>query len=89
MVTKSEHRNSAGAGGAHGTAHLAAAGIQAARPDRACCCAARPMMVVLMPPSATRPRPVDLWLCGHHYRQSRKALAAAGARVCDAPGYGK
>ena len=38
-----------------------------------------PMMVVMMPPRAGRPGPVDLWLCGHHYRQSEKALKVAGA----------
>jgi len=37
------------------------------------------MMVVMMPPSDDRPGSVDLWLCGHHYRQSQQALAAAGA----------
>jgi hypothetical protein len=34
-----------------------------------------------MPPTATRPRPADLWLCGHHYRASRAALESAGATV--------
>ena len=34
-----------------------------------------------MPATATRPRPVDLWLCGHHYRASQAALAQAGAAV--------
>ncbi len=34
-----------------------------------------------MPPTATRPRPVNLWLCGHHYRASRAALKSAGAQV--------
>jgi hypothetical protein len=35
-----------------------------------------------MPATASRPRPVDLWLCGHHYRASRAALKSAGAQVC-------
>lgn len=39
------------------------------------------MFKVMMPPTATRPRPVDLWLCGHHYRASRAALESAGATV--------
>jgi hypothetical protein len=39
-----------------------------------------------MPPAPERPRPVDLLLCGHHYRVSRKALAAAGARMENLPG---
>ncbi len=50
-------------------------------PMQACCCAARPMFKVVMPPTATRPRPVDLWLCGHHCRASRAALESAGASV--------
>jgi hypothetical protein len=36
-----------------------------------------------MPPTAARPHPVDLWLCGHHYRASLAALLTAGARVED------
>ena len=56
------------------------------RPDRACCCPARPVVRVIMPPTAERRHSVDLLLCGHHYRVSRRALAAAGARVEDLPG---
>lgn len=52
-------------------------------PSRACCCPARPAVKVVMPPAPGRPHPVDLWLCGHHHRASRQALAAAGARVYD------
>jgi hypothetical protein len=52
-------------------------------PSRADCCPARPMVKVLMPPSPERPHPVDLWLCGHHYRASLVALQIAGARVED------
>ena len=36
-----------------------------------------------MPPAAGRPHPVDLWLCGHHYRASLAALLTAGANVED------
>jgi hypothetical protein len=36
-----------------------------------------------MPPKPGRPRPVDLWLCGHHYRASFVALELAGATVED------
>jgi len=43
----------------------------------ACCCPGRPVVRVIMPASATRPRPVDLLLCGHHYRVSQEAIAAA------------
>ena len=50
-------------------------------PSRACCCPARPVVRVIMPPAADRAGPVDLWLCGHHYRASLGALCAAGATV--------
>jgi len=58
----------------------------ACREDRACCCPAQPVVRVIMPPAAGRPDPVDLLLCGHHYRVSRKALAKAGASVLCLPG---
>jgi hypothetical protein len=48
-------------------------------PDRSCCCPARPVVKVIMPPTASRAQPVELWLCGHHYRASLAALHAAGA----------
>jgi len=54
--------------------------------DRACCCPAYPVVRVIMPPTAKRPHSVDLLLCGHHYRVSRQALAAAGARIENLPG---
>ena len=47
----------------------------------ACCCPARAVVQVVMPPTAARLRETDLLLCGHHYRASRDALAAAGAVV--------
>lgn len=34
-----------------------------------------------MPPTPARPHESDLLLCGHHYRASRAALAAARAVV--------
>jgi len=52
-------------------------------PSRSCCCLARPAVKVIMPPTADRMHPVDLWLCGHHYRASLAALVKAGARVED------
>lgn len=52
-------------------------------PSRADCCPARPMVKVIMPPTPERPHPVDLWLCGHHYRASFVALQIAGARAED------
>ena len=53
---------------------------------RSCCCSARPMVVAFIPASAGRPHRTDLLLCGHHYRASRQALAAAGATVVDLDG---
>lgn len=53
--------------------------------DRACCCPAKAKVRVVMPPTAARPHPTDLLLCGHHYRVSRQALAAAHARVQELP----
>ena len=54
--------------------------------DRACCCPARPVVTVIMPPARGRPHPVDLLLCGHHFRASQAALTAAGAAVYDDAG---
>ena len=50
-------------------------------PMRADCCPGRPIFKVVMPPTKARPRPADLWLCGHHYRVSQAALKSAGAHV--------
>jgi hypothetical protein len=36
-----------------------------------------------MPPAPGRDHPVDLWLCGHHYRASSAALLLADATVED------
>jgi hypothetical protein len=38
---------------------------------------------VLIPPASARPHSVELLLCGHHYRASCAALAAAGAVIMD------
>jgi hypothetical protein len=54
--------------------------------DRACCCSARPTVMAVMPPAAGRDHPTELLFCGHHYRASRSALAAAGAAVFDVDG---
>ena len=56
------------------------------RADRSCCCPARPVMAVIMPPAPGRLDGTDLLLCGHHYRASRRALAAASAIVYELPG---
>ena len=54
--------------------------------DRACCCPAQPLVRVIMRPTSRRRRSVDVLLCGHHYRISRQALAAAHARIEYLPG---
>jgi hypothetical protein len=54
--------------------------------DLACCCPAKAAVRVTMPPTPARRRETDLLLCGHHYRASRTALAAAHALVQALPG---
>jgi hypothetical protein len=58
----------------------------AALAGSACCCAAKPTVRVTMPPSPSRRHSTELLLCGHHYRVSRQALAAAKAVVRELPG---
>jgi len=53
---------------------------------QACCCVARAVVRVVMPLTADRPHESELLLCGHHYRVSRAALAAAHATVSELPG---
>ena len=36
------------------------------------------MVRVIMPPTAERAHPVELLLCGHHFRLSQWTLATAG-----------
>ena len=52
----------------------------------ACCCCAKPVVTVVMPVTDPEREPTDLLLCGHHFRVSLAALAAAGAVVFDAGG---
>ena len=63
----------------------AAPGPTASSSGQACCCVARAVVRVVMPPSAGRPRETEVLLCGHHYRVSRAALAAAHAAVSQLP----
>jgi hypothetical protein len=51
----------------------------------ACCCPANPVVRVIMPATAARPHRTELLLCGHHYRVSRQALAAANATIAEIP----
>jgi NAD/NADP transhydrogenase alpha subunit len=53
-----------------------------------CYCPANPVVQVIMPATAARPHPTELLLCGHHYRVSRQALAAANATVTELSGPG-
>jgi hypothetical protein len=53
---------------------------------RGCCCTAPPAVIALMPPGGGRQASTDLLLCGHHYRASKLALAAAGATILDMKG---
>jgi hypothetical protein len=50
-----------------------------AQAELARCCSAWPTTVAVFAPRQGRSRPVDLLLCGHHYRASRASLAEAGA----------
>lgn len=39
------------------------------------------MVRVILPASAARPHPVDLLLCGHHYRESQPTITAAHGTI--------
>jgi hypothetical protein len=52
-----------------------------ANAERACCCPATPAVVAVFPARPGRSRPIDLLLCGHHYRACQAELAAAGAVI--------
>jgi len=65
---------------------LAEIGMAIGVTERACCCCARPVVRVVMPATASRHEPVDLLLCGHHYRAGCAALLAADAAVYDERG---
>jgi hypothetical protein len=55
-------------------------------PERACCCAAQPVIKVLLPILRDdRMHIVDLYLCGHHYRESFASLVAARATTISRP----
>jgi len=68
---------------------LALARFIAAEPawlaERACCCPSRPSFRVLLQ-TRTAVVPVDLLLCGHHFRSSRARLAQLGAWAYDQQG---
>jgi hypothetical protein len=51
----------------------------------ACCCAAGPVVQVVLPPAEAR-GPVELLLCGHHFRASREALTGRDAVFFDVLG---
>lgn len=54
--------------------------------QRACCCLAPPSVIAVIPANDRR-GPVELLLCGHHYRQSRPALVASEATLTDIKGH--
>jgi hypothetical protein len=60
--------------------------VSADQADGACCCPAKAVVQVILPTTPTRSHATDLLLCGHHYRVSRPALAAAHAVVHELPG---
>ena len=53
--------------------------------QRACCCPALPNVIAVIQGN-DRHALAELLLCGHHYRQSRQALAASGATLMDLKG---
>jgi hypothetical protein len=57
------------------------------RASRSCCCVARPTVIIVLPPSAGRPRPTELLLCGHHFERSRPALMATRALAFSMAGH--
>jgi hypothetical protein len=61
-------------------------GRRIALASQACCCPAMPAVTVIMPATTARRHPVDLLLCGHHYRASQAALRAVGATAYDSSG---
>jgi hypothetical protein len=54
--------------------------------ERACCCPSRPAFIAALPTPPGRLYATELLLCGHHYRRSRAALAAAGATIVERDG---
>jgi len=90
MFRRNEQQSVGGTGAARRAAaarHPAGSALSGLPPSppsysgRSDCCPAPPQVKVVMPPTAARPHPVDLLLCGHHYRKSQAALDAAGAKV--------
>jgi hypothetical protein len=56
-------------------------------PERACCCPAQPVVKALLPTLLDgHVHIVDLYLCGHHYRQSFSTLVASRATTINRPG---
>ena len=54
-------------------------------PSGACCCSAAAKVQLVMVPAGGR-GPVELLLCGHHYRVSSPALVTTGAAAFDLDG---
>jgi hypothetical protein len=54
--------------------------------QQACCCPAPPAVIAVITSADSSRAPAELFLCGHHYRQSRRALADCGATLLDLAG---
>jgi hypothetical protein len=91
MVTNTPRGTTAGAAPVGATGRSAPAGLlidwrSVGLAERACCCPSRPAFIVALPAPAGRLYATELLLCGHHYRKSRAALAAAGATIVERGG---
>lgn len=54
--------------------------------QRSCCCPAQAFVRVLVPLGGARAKPIDLYLCAHHFRAGRAALTRTGAVAFDRDG---
>jgi CBS domain-containing protein len=52
----------------------------------ACCCPAQPLDQVIFPTTTSHDQPVEVLLCGHHYRLSRATLLRVGSPIYDVTG---
>jgi hypothetical protein len=55
--------------------------------QHACCCPARPLFQAVMPATRSAHVPVEVLLCGHHYRRSQATLRGMGSAIYDETGY--
>lgn len=50
---------------------------------RADCCIAKAAYLVVLPATTQRPRPSELFLCGHHFRATKQGLRRSNATAFD------